>query len=236
MWPNPPRSIETIADGMRTQQLGQLTWPIVRDLVEKIVFTVVQNNLFTGRGDPWLVIFPSEWRRNRCCNEIYFWEIKSRRNRSHSSIFSLSLGRRWAERCRSLSGGLFAAIQRRTPRKRISTKNRDRALRRKCRFGLFAMDTLGKTIPIFMQRYIRTARVSLRFLFLLFLLLFLLAWRRDCDVIFFFCLSFLFLLLWGFFFGGRFLYFFFFSLLLLFLLLFRLLCTRLALLYTPKII
>ncbi|XP_065834976.1 uncharacterized protein [Oscarella lobularis] len=40
MWPNPPRSIETIADGMRTQQLGQLTWPIVRDLVEKIVFTV----------------------------------------------------------------------------------------------------------------------------------------------------------------------------------------------------
>ena len=52
MWPNPPRSIETIADGMRTQQLGQLTWPIVRDLVEKIVFTVVQNNLFTGRGDP----------------------------------------------------------------------------------------------------------------------------------------------------------------------------------------
>ena len=41
LWPNPPRMLQTIANGISTQQLGQLTWPILKDLAEKQVFTVV---------------------------------------------------------------------------------------------------------------------------------------------------------------------------------------------------
>ncbi len=32
LWPDPPRFVDTIAEGIRTQQLGQLTFPIVCDL------------------------------------------------------------------------------------------------------------------------------------------------------------------------------------------------------------
>nr|XP_022344493.1 serine racemase-like isoform X2 [Crassostrea virginica] len=40
LWPNPPRFLDSIADGIRVQQLGELTWPIILELVEKEVFSV----------------------------------------------------------------------------------------------------------------------------------------------------------------------------------------------------
>ncbi|XP_078338621.1 serine racemase-like isoform X2 [Crassostrea virginica] len=40
LWPNPPRFLDSIADGIRVQQLGELTWPIILKLVEKEVFSV----------------------------------------------------------------------------------------------------------------------------------------------------------------------------------------------------
>ena len=43
LWPNPPRFLDTIADGIRLQQLGELTWPIILELVEKEVFSVVNE-------------------------------------------------------------------------------------------------------------------------------------------------------------------------------------------------
>ena len=45
MWVGPPRTLDTVADATPTQQVGQLTWPIVRDLVEKQVFTVVRATI-----------------------------------------------------------------------------------------------------------------------------------------------------------------------------------------------
>lgn len=41
LWPNPPRFLNTIADGIRLQQLGHVTWPIILELVEKQVFSLV---------------------------------------------------------------------------------------------------------------------------------------------------------------------------------------------------
>ena len=43
LWPNPPRFLDSIADGIRVQQLGELTWPIILKLVEKEVFSVVNE-------------------------------------------------------------------------------------------------------------------------------------------------------------------------------------------------
>lgn len=43
LWPNPPQFVDTIADGIRIQQLGHLTWPIILDLAEKEVFTAVSK-------------------------------------------------------------------------------------------------------------------------------------------------------------------------------------------------
>ena len=43
LWPNPPRCLDTVADGMRMQQLAEKTWPIVLKLAEKDVFTVVST-------------------------------------------------------------------------------------------------------------------------------------------------------------------------------------------------
>ncbi|ESO97770.1 hypothetical protein LOTGIDRAFT_208911 [Lottia gigantea] len=40
LWPNPPQYLNTIADGIRLQQTGHLTWPFLLQLVEKEVFTV----------------------------------------------------------------------------------------------------------------------------------------------------------------------------------------------------
>ena len=41
LWPETPQFLDTIADGLIVQQLGKRTWPIILDLVEKDVFTVV---------------------------------------------------------------------------------------------------------------------------------------------------------------------------------------------------
>ncbi|XP_062621082.1 serine racemase-like [Saccostrea cucullata] len=45
LWPNPPRFLHTIADGIRLQQLGDLTWPIILELVEKEVFSVKDEDI-----------------------------------------------------------------------------------------------------------------------------------------------------------------------------------------------
>ena len=39
--PNPTKFLDTLADGIIIQQLGHLTFPIICDLVEKDVFTLV---------------------------------------------------------------------------------------------------------------------------------------------------------------------------------------------------
>ncbi|VDI20595.1 serine racemase [Mytilus galloprovincialis] len=48
LWPNPPRFLSTIADGIRLQQLGHLTFPIMLDLVEKDVFTIKDEDMIEG--------------------------------------------------------------------------------------------------------------------------------------------------------------------------------------------
>ncbi|KAL3857714.1 hypothetical protein ACJMK2_012356 [Sinanodonta woodiana] len=48
LWPNPPRFLNTIADGIRLQQLGHLTWPIILQLVEKEVFSVSDKSIIEG--------------------------------------------------------------------------------------------------------------------------------------------------------------------------------------------
>jgi serine racemase len=35
LWPNPPQFLNTIAEGIMTQQAGQMTFPILCDLVRK---------------------------------------------------------------------------------------------------------------------------------------------------------------------------------------------------------
>jgi len=42
LWPEPPRCLDTVADGMRMQQLGHLTWPIILEHAEKDVYTIVR--------------------------------------------------------------------------------------------------------------------------------------------------------------------------------------------------
>lgn len=46
LWPNPPQMVDTIAEGIRLQQLGHLPWLIALKLVEKDVFTVVSEPAF----------------------------------------------------------------------------------------------------------------------------------------------------------------------------------------------
>ncbi|CAG2251090.1 SRR [Mytilus edulis] len=48
LWPNPPKFLDTIADGIILQQLGHLTFPIICDLVEKDVFTVNNEEMIKG--------------------------------------------------------------------------------------------------------------------------------------------------------------------------------------------
>ncbi|CAC5380323.1 SRR [Mytilus coruscus] len=48
LWPNPPKILDTIADGISQQQLGHLTFPIICDLVEKDVFTVLVIEAASG--------------------------------------------------------------------------------------------------------------------------------------------------------------------------------------------
>jgi len=40
-WPNPPRFLDTIAEGIRLQQTGQRAFKILRELAEKEVIEVV---------------------------------------------------------------------------------------------------------------------------------------------------------------------------------------------------
>lgn len=48
LWPNPPQCLDTIADGMRMQQLGIKTWPIILEHAEKRVFTVTDEEAIKG--------------------------------------------------------------------------------------------------------------------------------------------------------------------------------------------
>lgn len=48
LWPNPPKFLNTIADGIILQQLGHLTFPIICDLIEKDVFTVGNEDMIRG--------------------------------------------------------------------------------------------------------------------------------------------------------------------------------------------
>ncbi|XP_013383766.1 probable serine racemase [Lingula anatina] len=45
MWPDPPKFVDTIADGLRVQRLGTLTFPVVLELVEKDVFTTSDDDI-----------------------------------------------------------------------------------------------------------------------------------------------------------------------------------------------
>ena len=47
-WPNPPQFLNTIAEGIKTQQLGQLTFPILCDLAEPDVITVTDDEMIEG--------------------------------------------------------------------------------------------------------------------------------------------------------------------------------------------
>ena len=47
-WPNPPQFVDTIAEGIKTQQLGQLTFPILCDLAEHDVITVNDEQMIEG--------------------------------------------------------------------------------------------------------------------------------------------------------------------------------------------
>ncbi|KAK3084813.1 hypothetical protein FSP39_019483 [Pinctada imbricata] len=48
LWPDPPGFLNTIADGIRLQQLGHITWPIILELVEKDVFSVSDEEMIKG--------------------------------------------------------------------------------------------------------------------------------------------------------------------------------------------
>lgn len=47
-WPNPPQFLNTIAEGIKTQQLGQLTFPILCDLAEHDVITITDDEMVQG--------------------------------------------------------------------------------------------------------------------------------------------------------------------------------------------
>ncbi|XP_021353938.1 probable serine racemase isoform X2 [Mizuhopecten yessoensis] len=48
LWPNPPQFVDTIADAIRTQQLGHVTWPILLNHAEKDVFSVNDEDMIKG--------------------------------------------------------------------------------------------------------------------------------------------------------------------------------------------
>ena len=50
LWSDAPKFIDTIADGIRLQQVGHLTFPILCELAEKEVFTVVSGYENWQRG------------------------------------------------------------------------------------------------------------------------------------------------------------------------------------------
>ncbi|XP_060590782.1 probable serine racemase isoform X2 [Ruditapes philippinarum] len=48
LWPNPPCFVNTLAEGIKIQQLGHLTWPIILGLAEKEVFTATNDDIIKG--------------------------------------------------------------------------------------------------------------------------------------------------------------------------------------------
>lgn len=62
LWPNPPKCIDTVADGMRMQQVGKITWPIILEHAEKHVFTVVGGSHLL----PTSLIDCFVWKRSSC--------------------------------------------------------------------------------------------------------------------------------------------------------------------------
>ncbi|KAK7084043.1 hypothetical protein SK128_006319 [Halocaridina rubra] len=48
LWRNPPKFIDTIADAIRTQQLGFLTFPLVCEYAESKVFSVTDDQMIEG--------------------------------------------------------------------------------------------------------------------------------------------------------------------------------------------
>ncbi|XP_046379215.2 probable serine racemase [Haliotis rufescens] len=48
LWPNPPQYLDTIADGIRLQQAGNNTFPILCQLAEKEVFTQTNEDMKEG--------------------------------------------------------------------------------------------------------------------------------------------------------------------------------------------
>ncbi|CAH1793239.1 unnamed protein product [Owenia fusiformis] len=53
LWRNPPQFIDTIAEGIRIQQVGHKTFPIVCELVEKQVFTVTDDEMVEAMKFTW---------------------------------------------------------------------------------------------------------------------------------------------------------------------------------------
>lgn len=48
LWPNPPRFLDTIADSIRTQQIGELPFPILCSLADSGVLTVTDQQMVEG--------------------------------------------------------------------------------------------------------------------------------------------------------------------------------------------
>ncbi|XP_041348130.1 probable serine racemase [Gigantopelta aegis] len=48
LWSDPPKYLDTIADGIRLEQPGQLTFPILTQLVEKEVFSLNNDEMIEG--------------------------------------------------------------------------------------------------------------------------------------------------------------------------------------------
>ena len=53
LWPNPPKYLNTIADGIRFQQVGHLTFPYMCKLLEKEVFTVNDQEISDAMKFSW---------------------------------------------------------------------------------------------------------------------------------------------------------------------------------------
>ena len=53
LWPNPPRYLDTLADAIRFQQVGHLTFPYMCDLLETEVFTVPDAQIIEAMKFSW---------------------------------------------------------------------------------------------------------------------------------------------------------------------------------------
>ncbi|KAK3848914.1 hypothetical protein Pcinc_044311 [Petrolisthes cinctipes] len=48
LWPNPPQFLNTIADAIRTQQVGELTFPVLCQFAETQVFSITDDQMVEG--------------------------------------------------------------------------------------------------------------------------------------------------------------------------------------------